>query len=67
MDKMNVTAQLKIEKAIHSLAPQQLEEAVNFLDFLASRNMTKSGKNPTQENFLGNTGIPCTPLKNFPE
>ncbi|MFZ2655648.1 MAG: hypothetical protein WAX69_12020 [Victivallales bacterium] len=44
---------MKIEKAIHNLAPQQLEEAVDFLDFLASRNMTKAGKKSNPRKILG--------------
>ena len=45
--------QLRIEKAIHNLAPQQLEEAVDFLDFLASRNITKAGKKSSSRKLLG--------------
>ncbi len=52
---MNAVTQthLKIEKAIHNLAPQQLEEAVNFLEYLASRNMTKTGKKSNPRKILG--------------
>ena len=45
--------QLKIEKAILRLAPQQLEEAVDFLDFLVSRNMTKTVKKSNPRKILG--------------
>ncbi len=54
-EKMNAITQTqsKIEKAIHRLAPQQLEEAANFLDFLVSRNMTKPGKKSNPRKILG--------------
>ena len=55
VNKMNTITQshLKIEKVINSLAPQQLEEAINFLNFLDSRNLNKAQKKSNPRKILG--------------